>query len=228
MDSFKNLTILYIENEYTCRKKNLLMMREAGFSVMEADDPIIANELCRKHKIDVILIDLNLHQADWMNFIRFLRLMDDWTPVIITAYDSNIEILLDAINLDTTRFLVKPLQKDELLNALKIAVHKVLPPRPAILVNNDLHDGFTYDPINKAILHPDGSAIHFSKKEYLLIDLLVKNKRKIVSFAEIESVVWEDNMVSIDAIRTLVRAIRKKTYPHIISNYSGIGYKIDI
>lgn len=228
MDTFKNLTILYIENDLMCRKKNVLMMHDAGLNVLEADNTTVANELFRDHKIDVILIDLNLHQVERMNFIRFLRYKDIVAPIIITAEDSNKDILLDAINLDTTRFLIKPLQKNELLNALKIAIHKLLPPLPVILVENDLHDGFSYDPINKAVLHPDGSVIQLSKKEYLLIELLLKNKRQIVSFDEIEKVVWQDSAVSIGALRTLVRAIRKKTYPHIISNYSGIGYKMEL
>ena len=203
-------------------------MQGLGLNVLEADTTIIANELFRDHKIDVILIDLDLHQFDRMNFIRFLRFKDIEAPIIITAEDSNKDILLDAINLDTTRFLLKPLKKDELLNALKIAIHKLLPPPPPLLVNNDLGHGFNYDPFNKTILRPDGTVVQLSKKEYLFIELMIHNKQHITSYELIERTLWVESSMSINALRTLVRGIRKKTYPTIITNHSGIGYKIDI
>jgi hypothetical protein len=40
--------------------------------------------------------------------------------------------------------------------------------------------------------------------------------------------VWEGNVMTMDALRTLLRGIRKKAYADIISNHNGIGYKIDV
>ncbi|MDP3464886.1 MAG: response regulator [Sulfuricurvum sp.] len=227
MDIFKNLTILYIEGDSQCREQNALLMREIGLKVLETDNLESANNLFRQHKIDIILIDLNMHQKERMTFLQFLRYKDIIAPIIIIADDSDKEILLEAINLDTTRFLIKPLKKNELLHAIKIASDKLLPPFPAILVNNELNHGFSYDPINKSIIDPTGEPVQLSKKEYLLVELLLKNKRQIIPFDEIERVVWQNSSMSMDALRTLVRAIRKKTYSDIITNYSGIGYKMD-
>jgi two-component system, OmpR family, response regulator VanR len=228
MNIFKNLTILYIEDNFESRKSNVAIMHQNGLNVLEADNTAIANELFKDHKIDLILMDLNLHKKYRMDFLRFLRSKDILAPIIITADDSDKEVLLDAINLDTTRYLIKPLKKDELLNALKIATKKLLAPLPLILLENDLHEGFSYDPINKSVIDPDGADIQLSKKEYLLLELLLKNKQKIVSYEEIERTVWGEDIMSIDALRTLVRAVRKKTYPRLLTNYSGIGYKLDL
>jgi DNA-binding response OmpR family regulator len=91
-----------------------------------------------------------------------------------------------------------------------------------------LHDGFSYDPINKTINHPDKTPIQLSKKEYTLLEILLSKKKLIIPYEVIETLVWQDTLMSMDALRTLVRGIRKKTYPHIISNVNGIGYKIDL
>lgn len=203
-------------------------MHENGLNVLETDTTAAANELIHHNTIDLILIDLNLHKKNRMDFIRFLRYKDIVAPIIITADDSDKEILLDAINLDTTRYLIKPLKKDELLNALKIATKKLLPPLPAILVENELHDGYSYDPINKSVIRPDGTDIRLSKKEYLLLEMFIKNKGRIVSYEELEHAVWGDEIMSMDALRTLVRNMRKKTYPHLLANYSSMGYKLDL
>lgn len=227
MNPFQNLTILYIETDFQCQEKNTALMRELGLKVLEAQSTEETNELFRHNKIDLILIDLNLHQKERMNFLRFLRYKDIVAPIIITSDDSDKDILLDAINLDTTRFLIKPLKKDELLNALKIAVNKLLPPLPPLLVNNDLGEGFSYDPINKSVVNPNDETIHLTKKEYLFLELLLKNKHRILLYEEIENILWQESSMSVEALRTLVRSIRKKTYPKIVTNHSAIGYIMD-
>jgi two-component system, OmpR family, response regulator VanR len=226
--TFQNLTILYIENDLEYRKKNVAIMHQNGLKVLETDNTTKANELLSHHKIDLILIDLNMHKKDRMGFIRLLRFNDIIAPIIITADDSDKEILLDAINLDTTRYLIKPLKKDELINALKIATKRLLAPLPLLLVENDLQNGFSYDPINKSVICPDGTDRQLSKNEYLLLELLLNNKRRVVSYEEIESVVWNGKTMSMDTLRTLVHALRKKTYSQMLINHSGIGYKFDL
>ncbi|MFZ2891377.1 diguanylate cyclase [Sulfuricurvum sp.] len=91
-----------------------------------------------------------------------------------------------------------------------------------------LHYGFSYDPINKTINRPNDTSVQLSKKEYLLLELLLNKKRLIVPYDTIETIVWQETLMSMDALRTLIRGIRKKTYPKIISNVNGIGYKIDL
>lgn len=228
MEPFRNITVLYLENDRECREKNTAMMRENGLKVLATDTISSTNELFRHNKIDLILIDLNLHKQEGMNFIRFLRYKDILAPIIITANDSDKELLLEAIDLDTTRYLIKPLKKNELLTALHIAAKKLLAPLPLILFENDLHEGFSYDPINKTVHRPDGSAVGLSKKESLLFELLLKNKNNLLSYDVIERGVWKEEMMSMESLRTLVRSLRKKTYSQLIANHSGLGYKIDI
>jgi DNA-binding response OmpR family regulator len=177
------------------------------------------------HEIDIVLIDLELSDKSGLNFIHCLRGKEILTPVIITTDATDKETLLEAINLDITRYLIKPCKKEDLIEALQLAIKKTLNCHPITFTH--LHNGFTYDPINKALNHPDGTSVQSSKKEYLLIELLIKNRDKIVTYDAIEMLVWQGAIMSIDALRTLVRAIRKKTYTDIISNHNGIGYKID-
>lgn len=228
MNTLKDLTVLYIEDDQEYREKNVKIMREFGINVLEAGSIHETDELFRHHTIDIILIDLDLHQKERMAFIRFLRYKDIIAPIIITADESDKDILLEAIALDTTRFLIKPLKKDELLNAIKIAIDRTIPPLPTVLINNDLGMNFVYDPINKSILTPDEHEIQLTKKEYLLLELLIKHKNQIVVYDKIEMEVWHDSSMSRVALRALVHSLRHKTYKKIISTYSAIGYKLNI
>ena len=227
MEIFQNLNVLYIEGNSASRQKNVMLMKDMGLNVLETDNLESTNDLLKHNKIDMILIDLNMHQKERMTFLKFLRYKEIVAPIIITADDSSKEILLEAINLDTTRFLIKPLKEDELINAIQNAIGKKLSPLPAVLIDNELRHGFSYDPINKCFMTADGVEIQLTKKEYLLIELFIKNKNKLVTFEQIESTVWGDGVMSDAALRTLIRSIRKKTYDDVIMSHSGIGYKMD-
>ena len=219
------LTVLYIENDLELRDKYSNLMHNNGLDVLKTDNMATGYDLFRTHKVDIILVDLDLPNHDGLEFIRLLRDKEIQTPAIIATSSTDKNVLLEAINLEITRYLVKPFLNSELLESLRIAKKKLS--NMLFTTFTPLHDEFSYDPINKSINNPNGESIQLSKKEYLLIELLLQHKRQLISYEEIEQIIWQDNPMSIDALRTLVRGIRKKTYTHIITNHNGVGYKID-
>lgn len=222
----RNLTLLYIESDPKIREQHAQFIRGNGLKVLESDNAKKACDLFRTQKVDMIVIDLQLSNENGLDFIRCLRQKDILTPVIITSTQTDQDILLDAINLNTTRYLKKPIKNHDLIDAIQLSVKKILNCHASTYTM--LHDGFSYDPINKSVNHPNGSFVQLSKKEYLLIELLLNKKQLIIPYDVIESLVWQDGLMSMDALRTLVRGIRKKSYPNLISNVNGIGYKIDL
>lgn len=226
MFTSSNLTVLYIENDVELREKYSDLMHNNGLNVLKTDSMATACDLFRTHQVDILLVGLELPNHDGLEFIRCLRDKEIQTPTIVATSSTDKSTLLEAINLEITRYLVKPFLNSELLESLQVASKKLTDGH--FTTFTPLHDGFSYDPVNKAINKPNGESIQLSKKEYLLIELLLKNKRHIVPYEEIERIIWQDNTMSIDALRTLIRGIRKKTYSHLISNHNGIGYKIDI
>ena len=221
----QNITLLYVEEDADLRKQMADMLREYGVRILTADNTLSAYDQFRTHKIDILLVDCKNIHNNGIEFIRHIRQKNIFIPIIITLMDMKKEILLEAINLDISQCLIKPYSKEEMLNALEKAAKKVLTCHP--LSNNELDHGFSYDPINKSIIRPDGTSVQLSRKEYIFIELLLHNKRQIIPYEQIERSIWSESSMSMDALRTLVRSVRKKTYPDIISNHNGIGYKID-
>ncbi|MDO9206879.1 MAG: response regulator [Sulfuricurvum sp.] len=226
MFASENLTLLCINGDSLAREKNASFMRKNELRVFTANNTTRAYDLYQTHEIDLIIIDIPLPDENGLDFIRHLRQLEIDTPVIITTESTDKEILIDAINLDISRYLIKPFENKELLDAIQVTAKKLFNVYGSTFLK--LHHGFSYDTINKSVNRPDGSVIHFSKKEYLLLELLLENKRKIIPYETIESTIWHGSTMSIDALRTLVRAIRKKTYPNIIINNNAIGYKTDL
>lgn len=225
MSTLQEITVLYVESDPVTRKSTANIIRENGFRVLCTDTSLNAYDILKSNKVDIIIIDCKSPHDNGLDFVRHLRQKKLFIPVILTAADTDEQLLFEAINLDISRCIIKPYSQDDLMEALNIAAKRVLICHP--ISPNDLHDGFSYDPINKSISNPEGKTVQLSKKEYLFIELLLHNKGQIIPYALIEGSVWEDKTMSMDALRTLVGGIRKKTYPSIISNHNGTGYKID-
>ena len=83
-----------------------------------------------------------------------------------------------------------------------------------------------FDTYNKT-LFKSGKLIPLTKKEALFLNYLISNKCKAVNYHDINTHIWEGNMTQ-DALRSLIKELRKKTYKELIKNVSGIGYRIDI
>lgn len=224
MFASQGLTVLFIEHNSEIRERTAKLMRDNGLDVLVSDNTFNGCDLFRKNEVEIIMIDQQLPDNSGLNFIRCLREREVMTPIIITTDKTDENILLEAINLDITRYLIKPCAKEDLLNALQIAIKKAVSCHP--LTYTPLLNEFSYDPINKIINQPDGTNLQLSKKEYLLLELLIRNKTQIISYDVIEMLVWQDSFMSMDALRTLVHSLRKKTYKDIIENCNGLGYKI--
>ncbi|HEX5711641.1 MAG TPA: response regulator transcription factor [Sulfuricurvum sp.] len=225
MFNVKDVTVLYIDSNTKIRQTYTLFMREHNLKVLEADTTRTAYDLFRAHPIDLIMMDIMLPNENGLEFIRYLRNKELLTPIIITTSVADQKILLDVINLNITRYLIKPCPDNALLDALHLGIKKVFMNHTVNFT--DLEHGYYYDPLNKSINHRDGKTVCLSKKEYRLIELLLSNKEQIISYPIIERTVWEDSYMSMDALRTLVRGIRKKTHPDIITNHNGVGYKMN-
>lgn len=222
----QDMSILYIEDNSEIRENVSTFLRKHKYKVFSVDSVSSAQNIFSRESIDIVLTDLYLENHNGMDFVRWLRDESNPIPIIITTAFTDKNFLLDAITYDVTRYLVKPFKKSELIDALEIAIKKLS--RCMIRTSHKLHRGYRYDADNKAIIDSVGNSIQLSKKEFMLLELLLSHKNQIVTYDMIESTVWKNMPMSIDALRTLIRGMRKKTYKDMIVNLNGMGYKIEL
>lgn len=90
----------------------------------------------------------------------------------------------------------------------------------------ELKNEFTYDTFNKT-LFKNSNIISLTKKEIEFLDYLIQNSSRALSYNELNEKVWDGTMTQ-DALRSLIKELRKKTYKELIKNISGIGYRVDL
>jgi len=65
-----------------------------------------------------------------------------------------------------------------------------------------------------------------TKNEGLLLELLTKYHQRAITYSEIENYIWQGEGMSMDALRSLVRVLRKKLEGEFVENVSGVGYRL--
>ena len=219
----EDLTVLYAEDENAILQTVTEVLELYVNKVVTANDGIEAIELYETYKPSILLLDINMPHKDGLSALKEIRKKDINIPVIIMTAHTEKEYLMNAVELYITKYLVKPFDKDALLDALNACVKLLQSKNDKIL---DLNDEIKFNYTKQTIIKSN-EEISLNKKERLLLNLLIENKNKVLTYESIEYHVWDDT-ISMDALKSLIKDLRKKTSKDLIKNISKIGYKLEI
>ncbi len=223
LEKLKTLTILYAEDEEGIRKKISDSLRYYVKSVIEAQNGERALQLYREQKPDILFTDIMMPKLDGIELVRTIRKDDVKMPIVIITAHTDKEYLLRAVDLHLEQYIIKPINLTDLKNALQKCVD-VISKNHAFV--RDLPGDYSYDFDSKVLTCRD-KVIKLSKKEIAFFELLIQNRHRVVTYSELQNYIWQDEIMSDDALKSLVRNIRHKFPKDYIKNLSGIGYKLN-
>jgi len=216
--------LLYVEDEAPIRLVTTMFLKSYFKEIIEASNGVEALERYKESEPDIIITDIEMPKMNGLEFCKQIREENSSTPIIITTAHINVEYLLEAVSLNLIKYLGKPLQKEELLDALDSCFAQLEVKNPSIIqITKELY----YDTFNQS-LSSKTKVFRISISERMLLDILIKNRNRIVSYVEIENYIWSDKYMTIDSLRSLVRKVRKIVGKDVIENISKTGYKIHL
>ncbi len=220
----KNFTILYVEDEDDIRRNAVEYLQRICQTVLEASNGKEAIKVWQEHHPDIIITDISMPKLNGLDMARYIRATDTDTQIIIATAYTDTEYLMQAVELQLVKYLIKPITKNKLISALDQSI-KLIEDKSKFSIA--LSQQCSYNAYSKLILCEE-KEIRLTKNELLFLDLLAHHNSRVVHYEEIEDAIWPIEGMSQDAIRSLVRAIRKKLPDDVIENVSGIGYKIHL
>uniref|UniRef100_A0A7V3ZVW5 Response regulator n=1 Tax=candidate division WOR-3 bacterium TaxID=2052148 RepID=A0A7V3ZVW5_UNCW3 len=112
--------ILLVEDEENLREILKYQLENAGYQVYTAADGMEALNLARKHKIDLIILDLMLPKLDGFTVCRLLKFSEQYKkiPLIMITARTNPEDRERGVGMGADFYLTKPLNKEELLEKI--------------------------------------------------------------------------------------------------------------
>ncbi len=220
----KNCTIVYVEDDEGIQKSISEYLRRYTDNVYIASNGIDGYDLYTKVKPNIMLLDINMPKLNGIELAKKIRENDKTTRIIMATAYTNKEFMLDAVELSLTKYLVKPITVDEISGAFKKSLMEIEELDPEF-TNLDLGNGYSYNQKSR-LLRYKSKEIVLRNKELVLLDFMSRNMNKVLTYEVLENVLWNDSLVSINALKAQIKNLRKKLYDGLIVNISGVGYKM--
>lgn len=219
LERLKSLTILYAEDDPDVKKSVTGYLELVFGHVVGATTGTEAYERYESGGVDVVLTDIDMPGLNGIDLAKKIRAIDQTTPIIIMTAHTKPEYLIDAVELNITRYLVKPFVGEALLGALEKSFAQAAD--GPVSITGQLF----YDTHEKQLIDGD-AVIPLTVKESRLLELFLRRKNQLLSQEEIERYIWEEEFVTDSALRALIKNLRKKLPVDCIKNQVGLGYKL--
>ena len=217
----KNLKVLLVEDEEKLASLLKNAIGDSFYSFTLAKDGKEGLEKFLSHTPDIVITDIMMPNVTGLEMAKEIRKVDENTPIIILSAFSESDKFLDAIDIGVVKYFIKPFDPDELLEYIQ-SIAKKIGSRSV-----ELYSGFSFN-LTTEKLYKNGRYVSLSKNEYKFVKLLMQSDEQsyIVHEETIKQILWENEEVSSQRLRTFIKRVRAKTSKDLILNIKGEGYQI--
>lgn len=221
------IKVLAIEDEESIRDILVYSLRREGFHVKAAATGEEGMELLERFAPDVLLLDVNLPDADGFDLCKKVSSNMRIPILLLTARHDLVDKVL-GLELGADDYMTKPFEIREVIARIKAVlrrrdIERNGAARPLGLIS--LSDRLELDRSGHAVFR-DGQPVKLKPKEYELLLLFRDHPNRVFSREEILDHVWEmDYDGDLRTIDVHVQRIRKKLEESLIETVFGVGYK---
>ncbi|WP_371381281.1 response regulator transcription factor [Sporomusa aerivorans] len=221
--------ILVVEDEWKIARFLQMELEHEGFQTAIETNGRRAFDRIMQEDFDLILLDVMLPEMDGVEICRRVRELSEIPIIMVTAKD-DIEAKVTGLDTGANDYLTKPFAIAELFARIRAAFRKTN------AVHQTTQDGRLY--VKNLSLFPsryealvDGQPVELTKKEYDLLDYLVRNKNFVLNRDRILQQVWgyeytgDTNIVDV-YIRYLRNKLDEPFNQKYIHTIRGVGYVV--
>ncbi|EAJ7870421.1 response regulator transcription factor [Campylobacter jejuni] len=219
----KELIILVVEDEVKTRESMINILSERFSKVIGAQNGDEGLKKFKKFKPDLVITDIAMPIMDGLDMAREIKEISDDVPIVVLSAYSEKERLLRSIDIGIDKYLIKPIDIEELFKVLDYLIGEKIEANMLVKISEEYQFNKT-----KRTLICSGEEIVLTKKELAFISLLLKQPGALVLHEDIKKNVWIGEHVSDTAVRTFIKRVRDKVGEDFIKNVPSLGYKINI
>ncbi|MCL5291548.1 MAG: response regulator transcription factor [Actinobacteria bacterium] len=222
------MRILVVEDEHKVANSIKKGLGQELFAVDVAYDGVDGFHLASTEEYDLILLDLMLPKMDGVSICKRLRQCDIHTPILMLTAKGQLNDKVDGLNAGADDYLVKPFAFAELLARIKALTRRPKKALGSILTAEDLSLNTLTFEVTRA-----GIAIDLSRKEFSLLEYLLRNEGRILTKDQIIGHVWDyEADILPNTVEVYIGYLRNKidkpfkSKPSLIQTVRGFGYRI--
>lgn len=210
-----------------------LYMERENISLIKADDGAKALELFRREQPHLVMLDIMMPVVDGFSVLKKIREESKVPAIMLTARGEDYDRIL-GLELGADDYITKPYNPMVVVARIKAQLRR----------NYDYREeeGAAATPLKcfnlslnrlEGIVEKDGRRIELTKKEFLILELLMRNQGRIFTKQQIFDYVWDEDYVADDnTVMVHISNLRSKIEdnprePGILKTVKGLGYKIE-
>ena len=122
-----NGLLLWVDDEIELLKAHLLFLEKKGYEVMTVTNGSDAIDLCKQHNFDLVLLDEQMPGLNGLETLRRIKELQPALPVVMVTKSEEEHIMEQAIGQKIADYLIKPVNPNQILLALKKNITLSLP-----------------------------------------------------------------------------------------------------
>lgn len=227
----KNYRVLIVEDERRIARFLQMELEHEGMSTAIEDNGRRAYERIIQENYDLVLLDVMLPDMDGFTICRKVRELSQVPIIMLTAKD-DIDDKVQGLDIGADDYMTKPFATPELLARMRVVLRRQESQRETREVQEEVLS------VKNLIMYParhevkvDATPVELTKKEYDLLEYLLRNKRNVLTRDQILANVWDyDYMGDTNVVDVYIRYLRQKLDDRFQEKYihtmRGVGYVI--
>ncbi len=226
------LSILLVEDEENLHETLKLNLELEGFEVTSAFNGNTALQKIQTEFFDLVIMDIMLPEVDGIHVTETIRIQNNDVPILILSAKNTSADRVLGLKKGADDYLTKPFNLEELL----LRVQKLINKSKKLAEKDNTGDFYNFgkNSINfkaQEATTKNGVKIQLSKKEAMLLKLLIENKNEVVPREKILQTVWGYNVYpTTRTIDNFILNFRKyfeedSRNPLFFHSVRGVGYK---
>jgi two-component system, OmpR family, alkaline phosphatase synthesis response regulator PhoP len=225
-------SVLLVEDEENLHDALKLNLELEGYEITSAYDGHEALKKVEEEYFDLIIMDVMLPGVDGIGVIENIRLQNNEVPILILSAKNTSADRVTGLKKGADDYLTKPFNLEELL----LRVQKLIEKNKKLQDKDSVGDTYSFgkniiDFKAQEVTTRTGERMQISKKEAMLLKLLIENKNEVVPREKILQSVWGYNVYpTTRTIDNFILNFRKyfeedSRNPQFFHSVRGVGYK---
>jgi two-component system alkaline phosphatase synthesis response regulator PhoP len=226
------ISILLVEDEENLHEALKLNLELEGYEITSAYDGASALRTVQSEYFDLIILDVMLPGMDGISVTETIRVQNNDVPILILSAKNASSDRVLGLRKGADDYLTKPFNLEELL----LRIQKLIEKSKKMQEKDSLGDQYSFGKSSidfkaQEAVTKDGERIQLSKKEAMLLKLLIENRNEVVTREKILQAVWGYNVYpTTRTIDNFVLNFRKyfeddSRHPKYFHSVRGVGYK---
>lgn len=225
----KFMKILLVEDDLTISDGLRFCLEKENFEVLTSSTGLNALEKVSEHKIDLLILDINLPDTNGIELYKKIKKEKDIPTIFLTANDLETTIV-EALDTGADDYITKPFKTRELISRINSVLRRVYKKESS----NTLEFKNIKINLNESCVYKDNEKVFLTALEYKILLILFMHPGRVFTRESILAEIWdtEEEYVNDNTLTVYIKRIREKleddpTNPKVILTVRGLGYKVD-